>query len=376
MGELSKPPETRPWPKEFAGEATPIMISGEPYQGRPTCCFAYYGVPEWATTANKAPAIVLVHGGLGTAYPEWVRMWVRRGYAAVCVDTCGALPIKGPDGKWMANPEGGPRGWGRVDRADDPVRDQWVYHAVAAVIRSHSFLRSLPNVDDRNVGVTGISWGGFLACIIAAVDPRFAYAVHVYGCGFNYERPGWIMQNDPALLAKWAALWDASVFLPAAGCPMLWVDGTNDFAFSLDRVRRSAALASKVPHVFSTHLRMVHGHGEPGEGPREILAFADHFARGGRDIVRVGEGRVEGGRVSATFEANGRNVVRAELIWTADGADVPWDKRLWESRVLADFDPAAGTVSAEMPENAFAWILNLVTDDGLVFSTPYEERKK
>ncbi len=251
MGELSKPPETRPWPKEFAGEATPIMISGEPYQGRTTCCFAYYGVPEWATTANKAPAIVLVHRGLGTAYPGWVRMWVRRGYAAVCVDTCGALPIKGPDGKWMANPEGGPRGWGRVDRADDPVRDQWVYHAVAAVIRSHSFLRSLPNVDDRNVGVTGISWGGFLACIIAAVDPRFAYAVPVYGCGFNYERPGWIMQNDPALLAKWAALWDASVFLPAAG-----------------------------------------------------------------------------------------------------------------------------TVSAEMPENAFAWILNLVTDDGLVFSTPYEERKK
>ena len=64
---LSKPPAARVWPKVFDSEVTPIMIEGEPYQGRPTWCFAYYGVPESATPVNKVPAIVLVHGGLGTA---------------------------------------------------------------------------------------------------------------------------------------------------------------------------------------------------------------------------------------------------------------------------------------------------------------------
>lgn len=373
MERLSKPPATREWPKVFDSEATPIMIEGEPYQGRPTWCFAYYGVPESATPVNKAPAIVLVHGGLGTAYPEWVRMWIRRGYAAICVDTCGALPIRTAEDKWMSNPEGGPRGWGRVECAEEPVRDQWVYHAVAAVIRSHSFLRSLPNVDAGKIGVTGVSWGGFLTCILAAVDTRFAYAVPVYGCGFNYERPQWIEKNDPALLKKWAELWDASLYLPEAKCPMLWVDGTNDFAFSLDRVRRSAALATKVSHVFSTHLRMVHAHGEPGEGPLEILAFADHFARSGKDVVRVREVRREGNRITAEFNSNGRRVVRAELLWTADGPDVQWDKRLWEQRIIPDFDPVSGSVSASLPDKAFAWIVNLVTDNGLVFSTPYDE---
>ena len=372
---LSKPPATRAWPKEFDGGATPIMLEGEPYKGRPTWCFAYYGVPEWATEVNKAPAIVLVHGGLGTAYPEWVRMWVRRGYAAICVDTCGAFPMRTEDGEWMANPEGGPRGWGRIECAEEPLRDQWVYHAVADVIRSHSFLRSLPNVDARNVGVTGVSWGGFLTCILAAVDPRFAYAVPVYGCGFNYERPQWIEKYDPVLLKKWAALWDASIYLPEAKCPMLWVDGTNDFAFSLDRVCRSAALASKVPHVFSTHLRMVHAHGEPGEGPREILAFADYFARGGKDVVRVEKSLREGNRITAAFEANGRKVVRAELLWTADGADLKWDQRLWEVRAIPDFDSSFGSVSVVLPDNALAWVLNLITDEGLVFSTPYEEER-
>ena len=267
--------------------ATPILIEGEPFEGRETWCFAYYGVPDWASPTNKAPAIVLVHGGLGTAYPEWVRMWVRRGYAAICVDTCGALPVRTAEGKWLANPEGGPRGWaGSIADSGRPERDQWVYHAVAAVMRSHSFIRSLDCVDSRNIGVTGISWGGFLTCILAAADDRFAYAVPVYGCGFNYERPQWIEGYDESTMMRWARLWDASCYLPFAKCAMMWVDGTNDFAFSLDRVRRSAALAADVPHAFSTHLRMVHGHGEPGEGPREILAFADHFAKGGADVVR------------------------------------------------------------------------------------------
>lgn len=371
-------PKVREWPKEFKSEATPIMIEGEPFEGRKTWCFAYYGVPEWATSANKAPAIVLVHGGLGTAYPEWVRMWVKRGYAAICVDTCGALPVRTADGKWLANPEGGPRGWGRTDRVDDPERDQWVYHAVAAVIRSHSFLRSLPNVDTRNVGMTGISWGGFLTCILAAADDRFAYAVPVYGCGFNYERPQRIKGNEERVMMqmRWARLWDASCYLPFAKCPMMWVDGTNDFAFSLDRVRRSAALAADVPHVFSTHLRMVHGHGEPGEGPREILAFADFFARGGPDVVRVGECRRDGRRIEVPFNANGRKVVRAELMFTKDGADVLWSKRFWETADVPGFDPSSGKVVAELPDGAFAWIVNLVTDDGLVFSSPYAEGQR
>ena len=373
MARLGEPPQVRRWPAEFNGDATPVMLEGEPWQGRPTWCFAYYGVPEWATPEKPAPGIVLVHGGLGTAYPEWVRMWVRRGYAAIGVDTCGALPVRTADDTWLANPEGGPRGWGRVDLADEPEREQWPYHAVAAAIRSHSFLRSLPNVDARNIGCTGISWGGFLVCILAAADPRLAYAVPVYGCGFNYERPQWISGYDESKLLKWASLWDPVAFLPAVRCPMLWVDGTNDFAFALSRVRRSAALAP-VPHAFSTHLRMVHGHGEPGEGPREILAFADRFARGGADVVRIGECRRDGGRVSAVFDANGRGIARAELLWTEDGEEVKWDQRLWQVKEVEGFDPASGAVSAPLPDAAFAWILNLVTDDGLVFSTPYEER--
>lgn len=367
IGRLKTTPRTRPFPMEFRGEATPVFLEGEPWRGRKTWCFAYYGLPEWATPTHPAPGIVLAHGGLGTAYPEWVRAWVRRGYAAICVDNCGGLPIRTADEQWLANPDGGPRGWGRVECADEPKGDQWVFHAVAAILRSHSFLRSLPGVDTRAIGLTGVSWGGFLACIAAAADDRFAYAAPVYGCGFNHE-PGGLAAGQP-LSEKWAALWDASAFLPFVKCPMLWVDSTNDFAFAPDRVRRSASLAP-VPHVFSTHLRMHHGHTE-GERPPEILVFANHYARGGADVVRIGPCQFVGDRVKVAFDAAGRTIARAEFLYTADGAAVPWQERRWRFIEAEALDTTAGTVSTALPCGTFACVINLVTDDGLVFSSPY-----
>ena len=55
--------------------------------------------------------------------------------------------------------------------------------------------------------------------------------------------------------------------------------------------------------------------------------------------------------------------------------DVKWDKRLWRFVEADALDVEAGVVSAALPTGAFAWIVNLVTDDGLVFSTPYRETK-
>ena len=51
-----------------------------------------------------------------------------------------------------------------------------------------------------------------------------------------------------------------------------------------------------------------------------------------------------------------------------------WDKRLWRFAEADALDAAAGVVSAELPAGVFAWIVNLITNDGLVFSTPYRER--
>ena len=65
----------------------------------------------------------------------------------------------GPDEKHL--PDGGPDAEDGVkfrDFGDREAREQWTYHAVAAVIRGHSLLAAAKEVDPGRIAVTGISW--------------------------------------------------------------------------------------------------------------------------------------------------------------------------------------------------------------------------
>jgi dipeptidyl aminopeptidase/acylaminoacyl peptidase len=68
-----------------AGETKAIYFDALNYQGKPTRVFAWLGIPEGASADNPVPAIVLVQGGGGTAFKNWVRMWNERGYAAISI---------------------------------------------------------------------------------------------------------------------------------------------------------------------------------------------------------------------------------------------------------------------------------------------------
>ena len=154
-----------------------IWLKGLDCRGGPTKIFAWVGVPE-SSSGSPVPGMVLVHGGGGTAFAEWVAMWNRRGYAAIAIDTSGRTPR---DADSSGHAFAGPRHCGDFKNADLPDSEQWTYHAVSAVILAHTYLRSLEGVDSDRTGITGISWGGYLTCIAAAVDPRFKVVVPVYG---------------------------------------------------------------------------------------------------------------------------------------------------------------------------------------------------
>jgi cephalosporin-C deacetylase-like acetyl esterase len=135
----------------------PLYYEGEDYKNQPTRVFAYYASPgtlETKSVGEKAfPAVVLVHGGGGTAFKEWAELWAKRGYAAIAMDLAGC----GPDRKRLA--DGGP---GQSDKEkfgaiDQPSKDQWTYHAVTNVILAHSLIRSFKEVDAGRTAVAGIS---------------------------------------------------------------------------------------------------------------------------------------------------------------------------------------------------------------------------
>lgn len=385
LKELSLPPQT--YPAEGFEELEKkeglraLFYDGLPYKGKPTRVFAWYGVPRHAPKDKKLSAMVLVHGGGGTAFADWVKLWNSRGYAAIAMDTCGQVPLPAnPEKKnsgWKRHEASGPSGWGGFDQLDWPVHNQWSYHAVADVILAHSLIRSFPEVDPERIGVTGISWGGYLTCIVAGVDSRFKFAAPVYGCGFLYydSNPHWLARlhkMGPDKSRKWMTQWDPSQYLPFAGMPMLWVTGSNDFAFPLSSLQKSYQLAPGDRRV-CVRIRMTHAHGGPGENPSEILTFAESIVGQGVPLLKCEE---QGLLPSAQGEERRSQawvryssplpVTRAVLAYTQD--EGVWVKRLWNTE-KARLDDVKKRVEADIPAGTKAYYFMLYDNrDQLVTS--------
>ncbi len=346
-----------------------IFYEGVPYQGNPTKVFAYYGLPDANSPTlrnGKVPGVVLIHGGGGTAFAEWVKLWNQRGFAAIAMDVCGCVPVR-IDGRWQRHPEGGPPGWdASFDQIDGPVEDQWQTHAVSAAMLAHSLLRSLPEVDSDRIGVTGISWGGYLTCIVAGIDDRFRCAVPVYGCGYLGDNSVWVPRLDSmgkARADKWLGRWDPSVFLSRTQTPMLWVNGTNDFAYPMDSWQRSAQLHE--PSLLCLRIRMPHGHGGAGENPEEIHAFMNSILCEGKPLPEFIEVQSDDLQASARFRSE-VNIAKAELCYTID--EGAWQERNWQSLPMVI---EGDTVSAQIPPNTKVWYINLFDERDCVISTRY-----
>jgi dienelactone hydrolase len=340
-----------------------VFFENVPWRGHPTRAFAWLGLPEH--TDGPVPGMVLVHGGGGTAFAEWVRLWTGRGYAAIAMDTCGCLP-QGAYSAWQRHPDGGPGGWGGFDQIDEPWTDQWSYHAVAAVLRAHSLLAAHPAVDAARIGLTGLSWGGYLTCIAAGVDPRFRLAMPVYGCGFLGEDSAWLptfAEMGEARATRWLGYWDPAVYLPQATQPFLWVNGTNDFAYPVGSWQKSTRLPQG-PATRCLRVGMPHGHGGAGENPVEIHAFANHHLQGGPALARIDRQEESAGALTVHFTAD-VPVLRAECHVTCDAGR--WQDRQW-STVPAEITHSMGSAMAMLPPEATAGYLTLTDARGVMVS--------
>ncbi len=301
-----------------------LYYEGEPLNGNLTRVFAYLGRPTNAA-AGKSPAMVLVHGGGGKAFKEWAEHWAKRGYVALAMDLAG----HGPSGRL---PDGGP------DQADTikfrnfteaEASQMWTYHAVAAVVRGHSLLRSLQEVDAERNGITGISWGGYLTCIAAGIDARFKVAVLVYGCGFLGDNSVWTDKSlaamTPEARSLWLRLFDPSQYVGDVRYPILFVNGTTDFAYPMDSYRKTYRLVpGKWQHV---SLAVNRPHGHIWTFP-EVDAFVGNVLRGESPLPRIGAVEVKSGHLRAAVDrATGFKEV--SLCYTTNSG--AWQKRNWQA---------------------------------------------
>ena len=346
-----------------------FFYEGLEYKARPVKVFAYYSPPPGMPSPAGWPAVVCAHGGGGTAFPAWIKQWNSRGYAAIAMDLEGHLP----EGKFPNRPSHEAAGPSRVMTFMDielADREQWFYHAVADVIRANSLLRSFPEINPDQVGVTGISWGGVIVSAVAGLDHRFAFAIPIYGCGFLHETDNEdfgkffrVMTRNQ--LEAYRKKWDPSVYLPQANLPMLWLVGASDPAFPLGIWQRSA-LTAPGPHTLCIRPGMKHGHSQ-GWSPEESYAFADSVVKGGPPLPRLGQPALRDGTATVRLESATR-VTKAELCYTLDRGE--WRKRTWKS---AEGTLLANEVKASLPQETKVFFFNVTDERGLLASSEFME---
>lgn len=373
------PPPTMPWNLEALSQppafvwgdgkdVRSLFYQGERFRGKPTRVFAYYASPGSLSgdlsKDRHLPAVVLVHGGGGTAFPEWVRLWASRGYAAIAMDLGG----RGPGGQQVLE-DGGPGQEDEVKFATGGApEDQWTYHAVANVIRAHSLICSFKDVDAGRTAITGISWGAYLTCIVAGLDTRFKAAVPVYGCGFLQDNSTWreiLSKMPPSDRDTWVRLWDPSMYVSSATMPMLFVNGGTDFAYPPDSHARTYALVRSPKNL---HFVPALEHGHYFDKPKAIEVFMDRHLKGGVSLPGIGPVQLGHNQVSAPVQSATR-LIAADLHYTRDPLDAARSpERKWE-RLPASI--AQETIMAAMPPaDASSWFLTVTDEwDVLVSST-------
>lgn len=366
-----------------------LTYRNESFEGQPTDVFAFYATPGTIagdpSLDKNLPAVVLIHGGGGTAFAEWVWLWANRGYAAIAMDLSGRRPeapkFDESTGVLISNhrvsrtrlERGGPEAdhVAKFQNSGGDLTDDWQPHAVAAVMRAHSLIRSFAEVDANRTAVTGISWGGYMTCLVASLDNRFQAAVPVYGCGFLYQ--GESVQKrqidilDDETKEFWIKHYDPSAVLPKCRVPILFVNGTNDIHYPLNSYQRSYDLVPG-PKQIRIEAGMRHSHIH-GWTPVEIGLFIDQHLQNGIPLPKLGDLSIDGSNVSAKIDSE-LAIKHAELIYTSESGLLK--DRKWQHIPATVED---GTVSVSIPDDATVWLLTVTDSRNAMISSSVQFAK-
>ncbi len=343
-----------------------IYFDGLDFRGNPTRVFAWVGFPV-ESDGKKVPGMVLIHGGGGTAYAEWVRIWNKRGYAAMAVSTTGkdGIEIETPEqSKLQPHQWAGPTEEDKFRNIEAPYQDHWAYHAVADGILACSVLASYPQVDSDSIGIAGVSWGGFLAGIISSIDKRFKCAVSAYGCGFiNIDSPTFLYDKDSTEGKRWFDLWDPSNYLPENDTPFLWFTGTNDPAYPLNILEKSYSLLGDnltlriIPDLYHSHV--------DAWKVQEQYAFVDSYLKGGVKLPEFSGTQLDGDKLSIKYSAS-EPVKKAACIFTCCDCE-KWVDKKWQNLGINVESPGEGCMI--MPNGWVAAFADITSDSGLTVSS-------
>ncbi|MBV9865674.1 MAG: acetylxylan esterase [Abitibacteriaceae bacterium] len=242
----------------YQGVAWQAMVyTSEMYRNEPVRIFAYYAHPVGAA---KVPAIVYIHGGGGSADPNRAVAWAKKGYACLAFDwnTYNTPLANWKQGDPLPSKPYSVFGNLRYDEwqkeGNQWHQEEWghqfflpkpdwkgpvLYRGVMAARRALTWMSQQPEVDGDQLIVEGQSWGGFMAQLVAGIDPRIKATVSsaASGAWASRYRAGIAMHLQllsPAQMIEWTQRYDPASYAEHIKSPLFLMLGASDFFGSID----------------------------------------------------------------------------------------------------------------------------------------------
>lgn len=330
--------------------------------------------PVAAASATRVPVILVFHGGGGHASIALALATARRhpGMAAVAMDY---------NGQHMPGTAGRVTEWKTVtpemrERRLDLVPDlrRWpMYHYVMAARRTIDWIETQPWADATRVGAVGISYGGWVALLLAGVDARVicvTTAVSAGGAGFTAGRAAQQLRWEPASQRPlWLANYEPMAYAARTRAAVFFQLATNDLFFWLNGAERHLA-ALPGPKGWMLRPNSNHGSGGPEMPDGAAPAFMRHVLAGGPSVPEVLDFRAEehGHRFRWTLRRETPET-RCVLTWSPGAAVSPG--RYW---IEFPATKRGGEWTAELPAAMATWAglayVNAGDGRGVVISSP------
>lgn len=273
---------------------------------------------------------MLVHGGGGHAFAEWVKIWQKRGYAAIAMETTGWYPDdahKGfvfsecPDtfhnigfkreenGEYISGPEND-----GLKTGDLPLYEQWMIHAIADTILAHSILKKDCRIDPKRIGITGVSWGGIITSLAMCYDPDYAFAIPVYGSAY--------LEKSLSVMKKVFCTLDdedyriATKRIRKISFPVLWLCWNRDLNFDIIPNSLSYLDTANARAKLSVKNGIEHGHIVAWNQP-ESYRFADSIVKAGTPLPTV-EKQPSGKNIDFMIRKSGKEELQCTVYYLTE----------------------------------------------------------
>ncbi|NOZ19635.1 MAG: prolyl oligopeptidase family serine peptidase [Planctomycetes bacterium] len=338
-----------------------------------------YGILARPAKPGKYPGVLVVHGGGG--YADMVEPavigWAKRGYISFCQDQPGICNrTKGSStGPWAKLK------WSTFT-ADPDATCSMLYDGVAAALNGLAMLRSQPDVDKANIGITGGSWGGYMTTMISGLaGDRIKASFAVYGCGYYDVGSAWTARLEamPAKERKqWLTHLDAGRRAPGIRSHFFVTPAADDWYFwpcavmaTYDRITspKNIAFSPNDSHRITI----------PGgtSGPQKLnrranrtymeIVWLDYYLKGeGKPFptcTAVGKPTRKGDGIEVRFKVDAPLPIKSATVWHSFG-EMPWRNRWWEKVEAVEekdhvYSAVIPVTETECPINWFG----LVTDE-------------